>query len=548
VADVTLSPARARRAFADVDIVAVALAVVTVLGVALRFRAYVANRSLWLDESFIALDVIRSSAGQLLGTLDFNQGAAPGFLLLEKGAATLGRQELWLRLPPFLLGLAAVTLMPFVVRRRLSAGASVVALLLFALAPAAVYYTAEMKQYSGDVTSLLAVVLTALIVHEQGRPSRRLTVAASIVGIAAVALSQSAIFAVGGAGAVLVGATLWERRRTQLRAVLIIIAVWAAAALLQLVHTIDTSAGVLASYGLSWDPGAHTSSGSGSGGGGPGHLHLVSILVTGVAEDLGLPTGSGSSGLVFRLAELLVCAGLVALVVRRRVFLMLVLVVPTLLVLVANGVHRYPLSGRTVLLLVPTACILVAEGVMSPFLLLRRRQVAVAVALAVAAAVLLLFEPARTDAREVRRPVTREELRRILPDLAAAKRPGDRLFVVYSAQYALAYYAVRGGVAVPWALGAARGARSQWAPVLRSTPAVTIQPRLVDRDAALEQVRHLPPGRTWVLITHVADARESRFLYGDFLDAFAKRGPRLERLSAPGASAVLFDLAGSRVP
>ncbi len=45
------------------------------LGVALRLAQYLANRSLWLDESYIALNIVQRSFSQLLQPLDFNQAA-----------------------------------------------------------------------------------------------------------------------------------------------------------------------------------------------------------------------------------------------------------------------------------------------------------------------------------------------------------------------------------------------------------------------------------------------------------------------------------------
>src|SRR2546430_17722328 len=57
---------------------------IVVLGIVLRTIRYFSDRSLWLDESYLALNVLGRSYSQLSGSLDFNQGAPVGFLYLEK--------------------------------------------------------------------------------------------------------------------------------------------------------------------------------------------------------------------------------------------------------------------------------------------------------------------------------------------------------------------------------------------------------------------------------------------------------------------------------
>src|SRR5436309_4524126 len=58
------------------------------LGCALRILQYAANRSLAIDESYLALNLIEKSPQQLLHALDFNQAAPLGFLEAQKLAVT----------------------------------------------------------------------------------------------------------------------------------------------------------------------------------------------------------------------------------------------------------------------------------------------------------------------------------------------------------------------------------------------------------------------------------------------------------------------------
>ena len=88
-----------------------AIGLVAVIGVGLRVRALFANRSLWLDEAMLALNICGRSFAGLLAPLDYDQGAPIGFLMLERLAVVVfGPTELALRLVPFFASIAALAL------------------------------------------------------------------------------------------------------------------------------------------------------------------------------------------------------------------------------------------------------------------------------------------------------------------------------------------------------------------------------------------------------------------------------------------------------
>lgn len=500
---------------------------VGLIGAVLRLREYLFDRSLWLDESFLALDLVRHDVPDLLGRLNFNQGAAPGFLLFEKGIEVVDRSELALRLPSLLFGLATLALAWQVARRVCSPAAALIAYALVALSPALVYYSSELKQYAGDTACGLAVTWAAL--ELAARPSRRTGIAAAATGVAALCLSHAAIFVVAGQGGVLVAAAL-VRRRLPSRAVAAVVAVWALVAGAVLAHTLSTSNGVLSSYRSSADLGAGT---AGSGGRG---AHALKALATAVLGDVGLPTGGRAFALVSLALSAVGVLGVVALL-RARPLATLLVTVPALVALLANATDHYPVSGRTVLFLVPIAGICIGEGAVSLARLSQRAAPAIGAALAV----LALAYPVHGDVDLLRSP-TKEELRPVLNSLALEARSGDRFYVAYAAQYAVAYYQQCDCTRVPgWNIGPARGGRSQWSPALASTGQVIVQPYRGDDEAVyLSQVRSLPPGRIWLIVSHAADAREHAFLYDRLQRAFAARGPRLMTIRKPGALATLY--------
>ena len=119
------------------------------LGIVARVARYASDRSLWLDESYLALNLMNRSYSELLGTLDFGQGGPAGFLLLEKLAVdALGDSERALRLLPFLAGVASLCLFYAIARRLLTPVAVPIALLPFAVGYPFLTYAGMVKQYA----------------------------------------------------------------------------------------------------------------------------------------------------------------------------------------------------------------------------------------------------------------------------------------------------------------------------------------------------------------------------------------------------------------
>jgi hypothetical protein len=113
-------------------------------GALLRLIWYFDRGSLWHDEAMLSLVIVHRSPTELLEELDFAQGAPWGYLLAEKlSVATFGVDELSLRLVPLLAALAALPVFWRVASFYLEGWALLLSLLLFALSPQLVLYSAE---------------------------------------------------------------------------------------------------------------------------------------------------------------------------------------------------------------------------------------------------------------------------------------------------------------------------------------------------------------------------------------------------------------------
>ncbi|WP_207432113.1 hypothetical protein [Sabulibacter ruber] len=174
-------------------------------GALLRVFHLVDNRSLWRDELYLAVSLVRMGFGELAaGPLAYEQKAPLGFLWAERLAVELlGKGELALRLFPLLCGVAALGLFAPVARHFLRPWAALLALALLALAGPAVYHAVEAKQYS---TELLASVL-GLWLYARQRRGRLPLWAWGLWGALLPWFSYSSVFVLAGvAGAVGLGA------------------------------------------------------------------------------------------------------------------------------------------------------------------------------------------------------------------------------------------------------------------------------------------------------------------------------------------------------
>ncbi len=183
------------------------------LGVALRLRVYLFNRSLWLDEAMLALNIMARPFGRLMEPLEFNQAAPLGFLFAERTAVNLfGGSEYALRFFPLVCGIASLFLFWRLVGRFLSPRAAAVALGLFVLADRLVYYSSETKPYSTDVAvGLLVWWVVACADAPSAAPARAWEWVSAVVGAVAIWFSYPVVFLLGGVG------LHWAWRQTKAR-------------------------------------------------------------------------------------------------------------------------------------------------------------------------------------------------------------------------------------------------------------------------------------------------------------------------------------------
>lgn len=463
-----------------------------VLGVALRFRTYLACRALRRDEAMLALNLVRRGYAGLLRPLDDDQGAPVGFLVLEKLAinSPIGRHEYGFRLVPLLAAVASLPLFWLVSRRSLGAPGALIALGLFAASEPLIFYASETKQYSLDVA--VGLGLLALATAEPRRPWLL-----ALAGSVAVWFSHPSVFVLGGIG---LAGLLFDRRPG---ATLAAAACWGVSFLVEdrlFLHDLRNSAFMLRFWAASFMPMP------------PRSVDDARWFFTnffGVFDD---PVGLPFTGL----AAALFLVGLISLAGNGRRTVTLVLT-PVGLALIASGLKKYPFSTRLLLFAAPLFLVPIAAGVVSLGKGSERtRRFSAGVMLLV-----LSLYPAVGVARNLVRPLQAEELKQVMRTIAARLEPGDQIYLYFASEPAFRFY-------------------SEYAdrPVLQGVVPVVGANGRADRSVYLSDLDKLRGrGRVWLVFSHATREDERYFI--ERLDAL---GRPVDAVIAFGASAYLYDL------
>jgi hypothetical protein len=505
-----------------------------VLGAGLRIGLFLQNRSLWLDEATVALNILHKGPWELLGPLGFDQAAPPGFLLLVKAAERVfGASEFALRLVPLLWGLASLPLFFGLARRRLRPAAAPLACLLFAIAEPLVYYSAEVKQYSGDVALELVLWWFASRVEEE--PLRLSGFAAlGLAGATALFFSHTAVFVLGGIGLAFFAAARPARGQPGLAGPALTGCLWAAGFAgvyaLSLHYLVGNAQ--LVRYFTERAPGFPPA----------GILAEGRWFVGRLLEVFQSPGGLDRDGIPA------LCAVVGAAVIFRRDRRALVTWAgPAALALLAAVLRVFPFEGRLVLFVVPALYLIVAEGAEEIVRGTRPGGLIVAGALGV----LLLLHPVAAAVEGLGRPRYFEQIAPVLEHVSTSRRSGDVVYLYYGSQYAARYYletrrlSLADVPASELLAPATAAAGSGWyAPALVSRPpgffvGSSSRENWFQYGRQLDALAGHP--RVWIIFSHVHIGNgvdERRF----FLEHLDRMGTKLEAFEEPGASAYLYDL------
>lgn len=170
-------------------------------GAFFRLYHFLFQRSLWMDEAILAINIPARSLSGFLTPMDYNTSAPVPFLWGERLLVALfGASELSLRAVPLLAGIAVVALTGVLGGRLFGSAGASAAVALAALSPTLIRFANEVKPYGTDALVTVLILGAALRVARQ--PGRRdAWIAFAVVGVLGILSSYPAVF-VGAAALV----------------------------------------------------------------------------------------------------------------------------------------------------------------------------------------------------------------------------------------------------------------------------------------------------------------------------------------------------------
>ena len=411
-------------------------------GVLLRAVQYFADSSLWVDEAALSRNILDRSFAQLAQPLDYAQSAPIGFLFAQKVMVTFGGSELLLRAIPFAASLTALVVFAVLVRRVLTDFGQAMAVTAFALGCPFIYFAAQAKPYSTDVTVTLLLTWLLLRGIEKSR-SIAYWIVCGVIAVAGCAVSHAATLMVSAHGVVL-GWCYWRGQAPLSRAQFVAVqALWIAGVAL----SVWLSLGSISAPDLAYfarDP--------------------LRVVRAGPSDGRRRVVADAPDG--GRVWHAAVCAAATrwriairgALAVRHcrcrwlrcsvdaATTVAFVLLLPILAAVAASALRMYPLGGRHTVFLLPLLIVAAAAG--WEFITVRCASAQAFTPSGWCGERRCCFWPRHSPrSPEIFRPSTSNTFGPAAEYVRQHWQPGDSLYVYYGAGQAFRYYAPRVGLA-----------------------------------------------------------------------------------------------------
>lgn len=511
-------------------------------GALLRARQYFFNRSIWLDEAFIATNLERGWSNLLSLPLDYSHShiAPPGLLVISKLSTSIFGQIDWaIRIFPFFASLAALWLFYKLASRVLSPVAVPIAMLLFAISDSLIFQAVNFKQYSSDVAFTLLLSYWVMLFVQKTELVRKDWIRLGILGAVVVWFSHPAIFVLVTIGLYL---TLHFFRQKQFKTLLPLFAVGAVWVISFLAMYRFISGGGIATSSIgNWliqfwtiNQGFMPA---------PWTLAAYEWLLQHYVGMFSSPAGLG----IPEVAGILFLLGGVSLYATKRAALFII-VFPLLLTLLASALYKYPFAERLLLFLLPMMYLLIAEALAQ--LKLQLPALSHPHWIEIPTKLLLIAALIGSTLWDLPKLRTLEEIKPLLSQLQQQRTPQDTLYVYHWAEPAFRFYAKEYGLdfnqcaLINQPVVAEYTKEIDYFRIQHKIPVKTaaethcilgLAETYFKSAADIEQLRG--KGRVWILFSH-ANQIEIEL----FLSALDKMGTKQGAWLQPGASLHLYDL------
>jgi hypothetical protein len=501
------------------------------LGIILRLDQYLFNRSLWLDESFVVINVINRSWLELFqAPLEYTGYITPpGFLLMAKLSITVfGNSDLILRLFPFISGILALILYYPMAKRYVSERAVPFALLLFAISGSLIIYSSDFKQYSSDV--LIAIVLYLLVdyIRRHSLNFSRLLLL-TIVGIIAVWFSHPSVFILATIGIYLAFPYLLNKEWKQVAKLTLVYMLWLVnfAIIFFFLVSVETV----------YDKWLHEFWVI-NGGFMPSPFSMEGIqwLFTKFALILKNLASLGN----IQIAAVMVIIGFMTLLLNKKPVWFL-FTMPIVIALCLSFFQMYVFSDRLLLFILPALYLIIAEGI-------AQIQIKLLAILKISAIVVPILLVVSIIDFPIYRTHVIQEIKPVLETVQGHRLNTDKVYIYYWAEPAFRYYAKHYGfnfenchIINPIAkqgfikeVDFSRMKRDLKPVAVNDTQCILGNSE--NFHSSLKDLEQLQGhGRVWFIFSHAGEHEKQLFL--NYLDSI---GTRLDENLQPGSSTYLY--------
>ena len=157
------------------------------------FRMHGLDRSLWLDEAWVANSVLETTVPRMLFYDAWVPSPEPGFLLTSRlVTAGLGPSNLTFRIVPLAFSFIALLAMLLLLHRLFPPAWVAFGFALFAMSPTAILYARTFKQYSGQLAMATILLLAAVDCRQRAGPRKFLWLLVTI--LISTVFSYSTVF------------------------------------------------------------------------------------------------------------------------------------------------------------------------------------------------------------------------------------------------------------------------------------------------------------------------------------------------------------------
>jgi len=383
-------------------------------GVFLSLYQFVFNRSLWLDEAMLSLNIVSKTFEGLLHPLDRNQVAPIGFLFIEKLFTIIfGNNEYSLRIFPLLSFYVSIFLF-YSFSRKLTKNklVALAAAAFFSINLSLIYYSSEVKQYTTDILVCILILYNTLNFNSSIKKSLILY---TILGIFSIWFSNTAIIILFVCGLYVLHYEFIKKRNWN---VFLPILCWIMSFFIYylfFIHNHPTT-GVMRSfwsdYFLPLNPLSKTF-----------YVFIVRALID-------IYSGLMKHGPLWIFPTTISLAGIVFLIKEKKHKILYFLFTPIAVHLLISSLKLYPFDGcRLILYLLPLIILIYILGLFYACKFIRLPIIFLPLS------VLVLFYPIAKNF-----PIEREEINKSIAYMASNLQKEDKIYVYYASIHAFEFY------------------------------------------------------------------------------------------------------------